>query len=1024
MKNVVNKMLAATLASACLLAAWPAQAAEKLTLGVFAYRPKAVMEARYQPLADYLGSQLKGTQVELKVFDQSEVEQEIAANGIDLLLTNPSHYMVVRSRNALSGALATLISEESGQPTASLGGVIVVLADGPGRNITTLADLKGRKIAIPGPKYLGGYQAQAYELLQAGIKMPGDVRLEVVGSHDRVIDTLLNGEADAGFVRTGIIEELTRSGRLDPSRLRVINQQSLGRFPYLTSTRLYPEWAFVALPHVDDRKTRKIAAALLALDNDHPAARAAGIAGFAPPADYLPVENLARALRVEPFDQPVVFSAGDAWRQYWPYLAGSGIVFSLILLLSLRLAVGNRRLAVANAENKAVTHRLALEHQHLETLLGTLPDAVWLKDVQGVYLDCNRRFEALYGVPKNQIVGKTDFDFVEPALAEMFRANDRLAIEAGVARTNEEWVTFASDGHRELWQATKCPMFGPSGELVGVLGIGHNITEHKRLETELEAYGKTLAERVEARSRELMEMEQRATSILQSSAAGLYGVDGEGRIIFINRAACTLLGVTESTAIGAVAHTLFHHRRADGSPYPIDECPTHLAMREGVVAENHTDTYWCANGQSLPVMVWIHPLLEDGRHVGAVVSFVDVTEQREAEAAKTRALEAAEQLARVRSEFVANMSHEIRTPLNGILGFSEIGLRNMDNPEKLRNALAKVKTAGQHLRGVIDDVLDFSKIEAGKLQTESINVPLHASLEEVVNLMHDAAQGKGLTLSLEKSPDLPATCLGDPLRLRQVLLNLLSNAVKFTESGRVALTAGLSRGELLLRVVDTGIGMAAAQIAHVFEPFIQADGSNTRRYGGTGLGLAISRHLVELMGGRIAVESQLGRGTTFEIFLPYQPARALPAPAPAQAAAASDYPQTLAGVSVLVAEDDLINREIMVENLTLSGARVVAVENGLDAFSRVQERGADAFDIVLMDVQMPVMGGHEATQRILEVAPGLPIIGQTAHAYGEERDKCFASGMVGHVAKPIDYDVLEALMLQHLPAAPSARPDQ
>jgi PAS domain S-box-containing protein len=984
-----------------------ASAEQVLALGVFAYRPKEILEQRYRPLADYLSAALPGVRVELQLLDHDEMEKALDRHALDLLFTNPSHYLIVRSRNALTGALATQVSLESGLATSSLGGVIFTRAER--RDISTLSDVRRRRVAIPGPKYLGGYQTQMYELQQVGVSLD-DAQFVAVGSHDQAMQAVLDGKVDVGFVRTGIIEEWVRAGRLDPAQLRIINRQSLPHFPYIVSTRLYPEWPFLALPHVDARLTRKVAAALLALEADHPASRAAGIAGFAPPADYLPVENLARALRVPPFDQPVSFSAADAWQRYWPWLSGVGLLFAVILLLSVRLAVGNRRLASANAQIEAVAHALSLERQHLSTLVQTLPDLVWLKDCEGVYLDCNPRFEQFFGATKAEIVGRTDYDFVDRQLADFFRANDRLAMERGGLTVNEEWVTFASDGHHELLETTKCPMYDEQGKLIGVLGIGHDITERKELQTRLEQLNATLGQRVEARTRELLGMERRATAILQSSAAGLYGLDREGKIVFINEAACAMLGLRPEQAIGHSAHALFHSRHPDGRPYPADECPFHRALMRGEMFQSSGESYWRADGTLLPVMVWLHPAAHgDDEKLGAVVSFVDVSRQREADQAKDRALAAAEHLARVRSEFVANMSHEIRTPLNGILGFADIGLRNVDNPDKVWNALTKVRAAGRHLLGIINDILDFSKIEAGGMRIDTGCVALRATLHEAVEMVRDQAEAKGLVVTLQLADDVPEYCLGDSLRLRQVLLNLLSNSVKFTEQGSVGLVTAIAGDRLQLNVVDSGIGMTEAQLAGVFDPFVQADTSSTRRFGGTGLGLSITRRLVELMGGSIEVVSAPGKGSSFNISLPFVPA----APAAAQVVPVADGEQPLAGISVLVAEDNLINREVLVDNLMLFGARVVAVENGQEAWERVIDDGPESFDLVLMDIQMPVMGGYEATERILSLVPELPIIGQTAHAYGEERDRCFAVGMVAHIAKPIDFDALAALVRQH-----------
>ncbi|WP_263771209.1 PAS domain S-box protein [Propionivibrio soli] len=828
--------------------------------------------------------------------------------------------------------------------------------------------------------------------------------------------------------------------------------------------------------------------------------------------------------------------------------------------LEARLTEVSAELANERARNEQHARRLSDAHSERQALIHVLPDLVWLKDADGVYLACNNRFERFFGAPERDIVGKTDFDFVDRELAESFREHDRAAIRNVGPSVNEEWVTFAEDGHRELLETTKTPMYDRYGHLIGVLGIGHSITgrkgteetlrateeqsrtiatmlrlmcdnvpdmiwakgldkrflfankalceqllnandvrepigktnafffdrevarhpddpnwhtfgiqfddsdeitlqrgaptvfeesgyvrgrfvyleihkspffdaegkvigtvgcardvtDRKRIEAELDEHRRHLEELVHRRSAALVETEAKASLLLESTADGLYGVDTEGRITFINPAACRMLGYSAAEVVGLSAHALFHHNRHDGLPYPADECPGHEALLSGREIRVDNQVYWHRDGRAIPVMYAMHPIVQNGRNTGAVVSVVDISEQHAAAEAREQALIAAEHLARVKSEFLANMSHEIRTPLNGVLGFAQIGYRSCDDPEKARNAFEKILTSGSRLLGVVNDILDFSKIEAGKLSIEQTEMTLDEVIDHAVTLVNDRAQAKHLELYVEKADDLPAVCVGDPLRLGQILLNLLSNAVKFTETGSVTLSALRDEADLVFRVADTGMGVEQEQVQHLFNPFQQADGSSTRRFGGTGLGLAICKRLLELMDGDIRVESSPGAGSVFEFRVPYieplpgstLPKRESPIVPPLQ----TTHP--LGGVSILVVEDDAINQMVLEHNLTEDGAIVTMAGNGREAVDFVMRDGPDAYDVVLMDVQMPEMDGYEATRRLLQIAPGLPIIGQTAHVLGDEREKCFAVGMVEHVAKPTDPDVLTNIVVR------------
>jgi signal transduction histidine kinase/ActR/RegA family two-component response regulator len=411
---------------------------------------------------------------------------------------------------------------------------------------------------------------------------------------------------------------------------------------------------------------------------------------------------------------------------------------------------------------------------------------------------------------------------------------------------------------------------------------------------------------------------------------------------------------------------------------------------------------------------------------GVVVDVSQLTEQSEAlsalnaeleERVRTRTAELetardeAQRLARVKSNFLANMSHEIRTPLNAVLGFARIGLRDsVALPAQVQ--FGRIVNAGDHLLHVINDILDLSRIESGKFVVESRAFALEAVLGDASSFVVVAARSKGLTYHCEIAEDVPNWVRGDALRLQQILVNLLSNAVKFTDHGHVRLGVATERdGRDTIRFVvdDTGIGIDAGQAARLFEPFEQADNSTTRTYGGAGLGLAICNRLASMMGGSIAVTGTPGSGSCFTLRLPLPPS--LPPQLPAHPAVERGR---LRGLRLLAAEDDEVNRILLEELLRHEGAEVVFAEDGQQAVQRVDEHGAAAFDAILMDVQMPVLDGYEATRRIRAAHPELPVIGLTAHALPEVRRLCLEAGMAEHVVKPIAMAELVAAIHRHV----------
>ena len=641
------------------------------------------------------------------------------------------------------------------------------------------------------------------------------------------------------------------------------------------------------------------------------------------------------------------------------------------------------------------------------------PNSVIVTDAKSCITFVNDAFTAITGFRADEVVGQSANILGSETTPPSTLVSLQQALAAGQPWQGE-FHNRRRSGRIGIDNCHIAPVRDKAGQLTHFVGVQEDITEHRRVTAELERYRHHLEELVAHRTEALASAEFRLRTIIESSPDGIIELDAEGNIVMLNPEAERLLDFPAEVLVGLSMHATLHHRTEQGDLHPVSACPIHRGIHSGQAVRVMHDVFWRADGTKLPVSYAMHPILRHGVVTGAVVSFSYNTIRQQAEQAREEARRAAEHLARVKSDFLANMSHEIRTPLNGVLGLAQIGYRENAGRDRAQESFARILDSGKLLLRIINDILDFSKIEAGKLDIESIAFSPARIVDDALAVVSESARAKGLALAIAPGLNLPAAVLGDPVRLSQILINFLSNAVKFTTQGSVTLSAGIDGERLVFAIADTGIGMSVEQLERLFVPFEQADTSTTRRFGGTGLGLSISKRLAGLMGGDIKVASREGVGTTFALHLPYRPANAA-AVVSDKGAATPESPtarQRLVGLRILAAEDNEINSIVMKEMLEGEGAVVSLVENGELAVAAVRNGPAD-FDVALIDVQMPVMDGREATRLIRVIAPRLPVIGQTAHAIAAEHEKCHAAGMVDTLTKPLDLDELVAAVLRH-----------
>jgi PAS domain S-box-containing protein len=981
----------------------------------------------WSPTAEYLKARIPRHVFQIVPLGYKEIAAAVEGQAIDFLIANSSVYVEMEVKYQIV-RLATLKSRHMNRVSKVFGGVLFCQAN---RNdLQEIGDLRHKSLGAVDETSLGGWRAAWREIKEKGLNPRRDFKqLRFLGSHYAVVHAVQGGHVDAGVVGTAILEQMAAEGRIDLDDFRVINSQPHGDFPFLVSTRLYPEWPIARLKHVHDELAEKVSIALLAMLADSPAAQAASSAGWTVPLNYQPVDECLRELRVGPYERLGRMSFAAVIELYRPWIyAGLGGMMLLmgtlftILVLNRNLRWSRTAMRQEISDRKLAETNLLRERKRAQTYLEVVRVILVALNERGEVTLINPMGCEVLGYAEGEILGRDWFDLCLPQdLKEQAKGVFRqLWVEGGIELfENTELPVITKTGRERLisWHHTRLP--DETGHIIGILSSGTDITERKQAELQLE------------------NVNHRNELILGSTGEGIFGLDLKGRVTFINPAASRMIGWRAEELLGRNHHALVHHLKADGSPNPEGDCPVLATLRDGNSRHVTGEVYWKKDGSSFSVEYLTNPIHEKGQLAGAVITFRDITERLLAEEERERVQEQLRQVHRTQAigTLAGGIAHDFNNILSAIIGYTEMALFRMPKHGPSREHLKQVLAAGQRAKELVKQIITFCRGTDQQLAATDMG----SVIKEGLKLLRAA-----LPTTIEIRKTIPSTLdpvLADPTQIHQILMNLCMNSahamgdkggvlevtlsVVQLYSGSGKQYAGLKPGDYLkFTVTDSGHGMSPEVMERIFDPFYTTKGPGS----GYGMGLPVVQGIVQSHQGAISVDSKPGQGTTVNVLIPRVPVKEGP---PLESTTSVPRGEE----RILFVDDEQTLVAIGQEMLASLGYQVVSETCPIAALKRFRDQ-PHQFDLIITDQTMPRMTGIEFASQVLTHRSDIPIV--LSSGFGDETtlESAKAVGIREFIAKPVarrelaetirsalDEDSRSREAQQERPACAGIRPD-